>query len=403
MRASRSAGTATGGSPPGSPREKTRPAVEVADNNLDQHGLTATFWFDSGGPGQPYSKRVRFSGRRLGITGRPHSRDSFVKEETIDGIVPASGPVSVTTRVSGINPGEWTITAELVSPQGVSRKMRSQMRSGHRDKRSLSPAVWSWRRWALSTGSASPVKTRWALLTAFDRMPAVVPGSYTGLVVLGIVIGLVLQALLLAHDHVDVGRVLTASLLAVALGLVGAKLWYLALHPREWREAIRLGWCIQGFLVGVAVVTTLSLGILHLPIGVVLDATAPGLFVGLAIGRIGCFFTGCCAGRPSASRWAIWSSDARVGARRVPTQLLESFAALVIGLLALFVILQYRAGVPGALFVASFATYTLCRQFLLAFRAERRKSSIGGPLTGAGAALVLAAAVVISVVGVRLR
>jgi len=255
----------------------------------------------------------------------------------------------------------------------------------------------------LSAGPPSPVKTRWAVLTAFDRMPAVVPGSYTGLVVLGIVIGLVVQSLLLGREHVQAGRVLTASLLAVASGLVGAKLWYLALHPHDWREAIRLGWCIQGFLLGVAAVTTVRLAILHLPIGAVLDATAPGLFLGLAVGRIGCFFTGCCAGRPSASRWAIWSSDARVGARRVPTQLLESLVAVLIAILGLFVILHDRMAVPGALFVASFATYTLCRQFLLPLRAERRKSSIGGALTAGLATLVLAADVVSVVAGVRLR
>lgn len=403
MRAPRSEGNAPGGSRPVRPGGKTPQATGLADTNLEQHGLTTSFWFDSGPAGPPYSIRVRFSGRRLGITGRAQPQDTFLKEETIDGIVPGSGPVSITTRVAGINPGEWTITAEVVSPQGISRKVRSQMRSGQRDGHSLSPAAWSWRNWALSIGSASAVKTRWAPLTAFDRMPAVVPGSYTGLVALGIVIGLVVQSLLLAREHVQARGALTASLLAVAAGLVGAKLWYLALHPREWRQAIRLGWCIQGFLVGVAVVTTLSLAILHLPIGVVLDATSPGLFVGLAVGRIGCFFTGCCAGRPTAARWAPWSSDARIGARRVPTQLLESLGAVVIGFIALLVVLHFKPTVPGALFVASFATYTLCRQFLLPLRAERRKSSIGGTVTATAAALVLAAAVVAVVVGVPLR
>jgi len=384
------------------PNGKAQPAAGRADGEVKQQGLTATFWFDSGGAGQPYSTRVRFSGRRLGIHGRPKPGDSFVKEEKIDGIVPASGPVSITTRVSGINAGEWIVSADLISPTALSRKVRSQMRTGQRDGRSLSPAAWSWRRWALSTDSANTIKTRWAPLTAFDRMPAVVPGSYTGLVVLGIIIGLVLQSLILAREHVGASRALIASLLAVAAGLVGAKLWYLTLHPRQWRTAIRLGWCIQGFLLGVAVVTSASIAILHLPVGVVLDATAPGLFIGLAVGRIGCFLTGCCAGRPSAARWALWSSDARVGARRVPTQLLESLVAAAIGLTALFVILHRNTALPGTLFVASFAAYTLCRQFLLPLRAERRKSSIGATLTAAVAASILAADIVVLALGVRL-
>jgi hypothetical protein len=34
------------------------------------------------------------------VTGRPQSRDSFAQVETVDGVVPGSGPVAITTRVS---------------------------------------------------------------------------------------------------------------------------------------------------------------------------------------------------------------------------------------------------------------------------------------------------------------
>jgi len=82
--------------------------------------------------------------------------------------------------------------------------------------------------------------------------------------------------------------------------------------------------------------------------------------------------------------------------------LLESLVAAAIGLTALFVILHRNTAKPGALFVASFAAYTLCRQFLLPLRAERRKSSIGATLTAAVAASILAADIVVLALGVRL-
>jgi phosphatidylglycerol:prolipoprotein diacylglycerol transferase len=226
-------------------------------------------------------------------------------------------------------------------------------------------------------------------------MPAVVPGSYTVLVTLGIVIGLMVQARLLAREHVHVGRVLMVSLVAVAMGLVGAKLWYLALDRQSWRKSQTEGWCIQGFLVGAALTATAATVALNLPVGRVLDATAPGLFIGLAVGKLGCFFTGCCAGRPTGSRWGVWSSDRRIGARRLPAQLLESATSLIIGVAAMLLVLHSRPAVAGALFIASFATYTLCRQFLLRLRAEDRRSHIGGPITVAGSALILAAAMVV--------
>lgn len=218
---------------------------------------------------------------------------------------------------------------------------------------------------------------------------------------LGVIIGLLVQHPLAAHEDVAPGQVLIASLLALVGGPVGAKLWYLTLHGRSWRESGADGWCIQGFLVGAAAVLTAAIAVMHLPLGTVLDATAPGLFLGLAVGRLGCFFTGCCAGRPTASRCAVWSSDRRVGARRIPTQLLESLGAAVIGLAGWLVILHAHLAVRGGLFIASFAAYTLLRQFLLPLRAEPRKTTVGLPVTTALAALVLVSVVALLVVKAR--
>ncbi len=66
--------------------------------------------------------------------------------------------------------------------------------------------------------------------------------------------------------------------------------------------------------------------------------------------RLGCFFTGCCAGRPTLSRFGIRSSDRRVVARRIPT--------------------RRRCGVLAALVV-----YVIVRQGLLRLRQETRAFS----------------------------
>lgn len=375
--------------------------VPESEENHGPQALTASFWFDSGHSGRPYSATVRFSGRRVGVIGPRGRKDEFIHDEIIDGIAPNSGPVSISARIDGVNPGEWAVTAELLSPSGTTGKARGPAASARWRRRTLAPASWSWRRWALGTAPPSPVRARLAPLTGFAPRPAVIPGSYTFLVTLGVVVGLLMQHPLAAHEHVAPGQVLTASLLAVVAGLVGAKLWYLALHIRSWREVGADGWCIQGFLLGAALALTTATALMRLPLGNVLDATAPGLFLGLAVGRLGCFFTGCCAGRPTAARCALWSSDRRVGARRIPTQLYESLGSAAIGLAGWFVVLHAHLAVPGALFVASFAAYTLWRQFLLPLRAERRRTKAGAAVTAGLAAAVLSAAVVMLAVGGR--
>lgn len=375
-------------------REAATPSEAPGSRPQEPQALTTTFAFDAGPGDEPYAVTVRFTGRRLDATGRRDPGDSFVREENVANVVPGSGPVSVTTRAQGINAGEWSVGAEIVAVRGPGRPTGLD---GAGKSRRLAAATWSWRRWRLSPqGPTERRASRWAPLAALDRMPAVVPGSWSGLVALGVVVGVVIQALLLGREGLPVGRVLLVSLLALVVGLVGAKLWYVALNPRTWMRSPAEGWCIQGFLVGVAVVVAGAVALLSLPAGEVLDASAPGLFVGLTIGRLGCFLTGCCAGRTSRSRWTLWSSDRRVGSRRLPTQLMESGSALVIAAATLAIVLVTDPHPAGMVFVGAFAAYTLVRQALLRLRAEPRRSRFGLPLTAAAATLVVVVAALVA-------
>jgi phosphatidylglycerol---prolipoprotein diacylglyceryl transferase len=137
------------------------------------------------------------------------------------------------------------------------------------------------------------------------------------------------------------------------------------------------------------------------PIGPLLDVTAPSLLFGMTIGRLGCFFGGCCAGRPTASRWGLWSSDRRLGVRRVPTQLVEAALALVVGLVALLVVLRGAAKPAGGVFVGAIAAYTLGRQVLFPMRDLPRNTSHGRMLTIVVAALVVLADIAVVVLNLK--
>ncbi|MBA2633389.1 MAG: prolipoprotein diacylglyceryl transferase [Chloroflexi bacterium] len=370
----------------------------AVDGPREPAALSVTHWFDSGQDGEPYSATIRFTGRRVALRGKPAPRDAFVKEETVDRVVPGSGPVSITTWVYGLEPGEWTVTADLLrrpSHAGGHRLRDNLRRAGAQP---LPRAAWSWRRWALSTGAFTSVETRWAPLVRLARMPAVVRGSWSGLIAIGVLVGAAVQAALLARANISVGLSLVVDLLALVSGLVLAKLWYLALRPRRsWRQSIGEGWTVDGLLLAAPAVGGAALLAFDVPVGVFLDASAPALFFGVAIGRLGCFLTGCCAGRCTRSRWGVWSSDRRVGARRIPTQLLESAAGLLIGVVATLLVLRSPSA-PGAVFVAAVATYVLVRQLLLRLRAEPHNPT-RARVTAAAAAVVLVADVVVLLVG----
>ncbi len=201
-------------------------------------------------------------------------------------------------------------------------------------------------------------------------------GAWPALVGFGVAVALVAQALLAGHLQVGVPRVLGVSLVASVVGLVGAKLYHASGHYLTGeRGALRLlsGTCIQGFVAGAVAALLVGTRVAQLPLWPLLDHTAPGLMLGMVIGRYGCFFGGCCAGRPTASRWGLWSSDRRVGVRRIPTQLLESAVALLIGVAALLALWLVEPRPAGVVFVGSIAAYTLGRQLLFPLRDRPRR------------------------------
>lgn len=176
----------------------------------------------------------------------------------------------------------------------------------------LPSAAWFWRKWAPSAGLVEPVRT---CLIPFAHVPGILPGIWGAMVTLGVAIALALQALVISTDHLALGPWWVVSLVAIVVGIFCAKGWYIVLYRREHRLN---GWCIQGFITGATLAAAILLVVLDVPTGVFLDVTAPGLLVAMAVGRVGCFFAGCCGGPPTASRWGVWSSDQRVGARRMP-------------------------------------------------------------------------------------
>jgi phosphatidylglycerol:prolipoprotein diacylglycerol transferase len=352
--------------------QATRSQAELAADARHE-GLAVTHRFDPGSDGQPYAATVRFRGRREGIAGKPQPGDTFTVDERLERVVPGSGPISVTTRAYGLNPGEWTVTAELFRGPGPGPSRATPPRVGQ----TLPRARWSWLRWKLVDVPFGPVRTRWSPFVRLTAMPAVIHGSWTALVGLGMVIGIGALLWFLSLEGVAVGPGLIVAAATVIGGIVGAKLWYIVLRPRQWRSSLSEGWSIDGSVGAAPIAALAAMLVLDLPVLAVLDAGAPAFFVGVGIGRLGCFLTGCCAGRCTASRWGIWSSDRRTGARRIPTQLME--AGLGIGLAIVFGALDVSGILPvdGLVFVGGLVSYLAGRQLLLRLRADARSSSLG--------------------------
>lgn len=91
---------------------------------------------------------------------------------------------------------------------------------------------------------------------------------------------------------------------ALVGGFLGAKLYYVALHGPQ-ALLSRAGMVWYGGLIGGGLAVAWGIRRRALPFRRVLDAFAPALAVGHAIGHVACFFSGDSYGVPSSLPWAV--------------------------------------------------------------------------------------------------
>lgn len=309
------------------------------------HGLALTYTFDTRHSPQP--QRVTFTATRIGEQGPVDPPQSFQHVEPMPGLPPGAGMASVTARVHPVEAGTWTVVAV---PEQTSEGQLP--------------------------GPATTASVR-TVLYPLTHGPAVRPWAWPALVFLGVVVALTVQWALVGRAHADQGTALEASVAATLLGYLTAKFWYMRLHRVKPSGFVSAGTCIQGFLAGAFAALAAASALSGLNLVALADRTAPGVLLAMAVGRPGCWLGGCCAGRPTGSRWGLISSDRRVVVRRIPVQLLEAAVALAAAGFALAGQLAPFNAPGGATTIAAFALYTLARQVLFRFRDEPRRSPAG--------------------------
>lgn len=120
-------------------------------------------------------------------------------------------------------------------------------------------------------------------------------------------------------------------------GLLGARLFYVLFHAGEFAGAPadvlkfwRGGLMWQGGLLGGVLAGVFYLRRKKVPLHTAADVFAPGVALGQAFGRIGCFFAGCCYGAACRWPWAVTfgapESLAPRGVPLHPTQLYDALA-----------------------------------------------------------------------------
>jgi len=210
--------------------------------------------------------------------------------------------------------------------------------------------------------------------------------TYGVLLALAYLAGLKLAMVRAQARGLDANRVLDLGIYIIISALVGAKLLLLVTDyqtfsrdPRELLTLARSGGVFYGGLILAVGVALWYIRRIGLPLWTTCDVFAPGIALGHVVGRFGCFFAGCCYGKPTKLPWGITFTDpfaaanvgTPLGVPLHPTQLYEAGAELVI--LAVLLATE-RKGRPfaGRTFWLYMLLYAVSRFFIEFFRGDER-------------------------------
>jgi prolipoprotein diacylglyceryltransferase len=194
--------------------------------------------------------------------------------------------------------------------------------------------------------------------------------SYQALMYLGIVLGVAASNVAANSIGLNSARVYLATLVLIPVGLIGARLLFVALQWETYRGNLSRIWSRSeggsaefGGILLVIVVSGPLLAVLQVPYGSFWDVASFTFLIGAMFTRVGCLLNGCCGGRATRSSLALSLPDEHgIWERRFPAQLLASAWAGV--LLIVAIVLMSRRPFPGGIFLLTLGLYSLGRMAL---------------------------------------
>jgi phosphatidylglycerol:prolipoprotein diacylglycerol transferase len=220
--------------------------------------------------------------------------------------------------------------------------------------------------------------------------------TYGVMVAIGFLVALWLAGKLAQRSGLDPDKVTNLGVWSALVGLIGAKLLMFVVEFDHYRTnpseifslaTLQAGGVFYGGLVLALIYAAWYLRHHKLPVAMALDCFAPGLAIGQAIGRVGCFAAGCCWGQACDRSWAVTFRDPEanrltgvpLGEALHPTQLYEAF---LLGIVALATWRYFGSNrQPGAVMGLYLVMAGAGRFTVEFFRVHQQALPWGGPLS----------------------
>ncbi len=212
--------------------------------------------------------------------------------------------------------------------------------------------------------------------------------TYGVLVALGFLAGLGITLRLARRAGLSQDKMTNLAVYCAMAGIVGAKLFMFLFDLGDYirnpgqiltLETLQAAGVFHGGFIAALLVAVLYMRRQKLPALATMDVFAPGVAIGQAIGRLGCFAAGCCWGKECDLPWGVrfrsdFAAPVPLGKTLHPVQLYESAADFVI---FAFLYRQFgRNRRPGQIIGFYLVLYSTAR-FIIEFFREHEQALIG--------------------------
>jgi phosphatidylglycerol:prolipoprotein diacylglycerol transferase len=205
--------------------------------------------------------------------------------------------------------------------------------------------------------------------------------SYGLFVALGFAVAFLVILRIGKAQRMKTQQIMDIGFIVILMAIIGSRLAYVAMnfshykaHPVDIIKIWEGGLVFSGGLVAVVLVMIWYLRRHRLSFRPMGDLCAPGIAIGQAIGRLGCFMAGCCYGRPTDLPWAVTfthpQSLAPLNTPLHPTQLYSAFSGFIIFLVLMF--LNAKKQFQGQVFIWFLILHSTARLFMERFRGDER-------------------------------
>ncbi|MFW6210646.1 MAG: prolipoprotein diacylglyceryl transferase, partial [bacterium] len=188
--------------------------------------------------------------------------------------------------------------------------------------------------------------------------------------------------------------ILDLGLVAIFTSVIGARVlyvivwWeYFAKEPLSIFKVWEGGLVFYGGLIGAVIGSAVWLRLKKKPVLKTGDICMPFLALAHAIGRLGCFFNGCCYGKVS-EKYGVVFPGAGDNLPHLPVQLYES-AMNTVNFAVLMVFYRFFRKNDGEVFFLYFINYAVIRTVMEMFRGDAERGMMFGMSTSTFVSIII--------------